>query len=65
MTSTFPLELCFNPCSGGLAVGTSTNNALCTWMLSFNPCSGGLAVGTAEAEDELPAIPVSILVLVD
>tara|TARA_R110002049_G_scaffold274705_2_gene452646 strand:+ start:208 stop:312 length:105 start_codon:yes stop_codon:yes gene_type:complete len=34
-------------------------------MLSFNPCSGGLAVGTAEAEDELPAIPVSILVLVD
>ena len=38
--------LSFNPCSGGLAVGTPLNNPFSMIIPSFNPCSGGLAVGT-------------------
>ena len=36
----------FNPCSGGLAVGTLPAVSIQYKKVSFNPCSGGLAVGT-------------------
>ena len=37
----------FNPCSGGLAVGTISNQNKTDLEVGFNPCSGGLAVGTS------------------
>ena len=59
-------KICFNPCSGGLAVGTLQSILRCSRTSGFNPCSGGLAVGTnGRPNPPRRCIVVSILVLVD
>ena len=55
----------FNPCSGGLAVGTVNIMAGVPCTRGFNPCSGGLAVGTRDWMYSGSDFGVSILVLVD